>query len=188
MSARGYRMRVTTVDRNGRRRGPIEWVDVPAAERFPSGGISQIGAFVRRVLRSPASSAWIVISTPSGRTAISIGKHEGAASFGVSTDVRKRSRERALRSFFAARRIQPTRDYLAANGRVQNSTRVLEFPAPRTATSSAKIAGDLLRTVYGLTDRSALDIRFSEKEQPDGALETDASRRNVPKRARRRKR
>ena len=188
MGVRSYRMRVTTVDRHGHRKGAGEWVDVPRAERFGSNGISQIGSFVQRVLRSPATSAWIVISTPSGRTAISIGKHEGALTFGTSVDVRKRARESALRAFFARRRIQPTRDYLAGNGGVPNCVRVLEFPAPHAATWTAKLAGDLLRTVYRLTQQSALNIRFSENKQPNRVLESDAVRRGAPKRAPQRKR
>jgi len=181
MSARGYRMRVTTVDRNGRRKGRVEWVNVPPADRFASEGISQIQPFVSRVLRSTADSAWIVIATPSGRTAISIGKHNGALSLGVSVGVRERKCETSVRSFFAERGIGPSRDYLAGNGGVPNAVRILEFPLPRTAQRSAVIAADLLRAVYRLTNRSALDIRLTENEQPNfsssGRAASSAGRR-----------
>src|SRR5256885_5487066 len=144
MPVRGYRMRVVTVDRQGRQKGPAEWVDVPPAERFSSDGISHIRPFVMRVLSSKANASWITVGTPSGRTAIGIGKQGSRVSVDVSVNVRRPAREAAIRKFFASRKLEPCKDYLARNGGVPNSVRVLEYPLQPDAGQISKLAGNLL--------------------------------------------
>jgi hypothetical protein len=176
MSWRGYRMRVATVDRHGRRKGPVEWVDVPPAERFASNGMSHIESCVARVLRSKGPSSWIVVSTPSGLSSMSIGKHNGVTTLATSIDVRRKpARESAVRAFFADRKIAPIADYLAANGGVPKSTRVLEYPVGSSAKRIASVAREFLRNIYKLTDRSALNIRYGEREQPNNAMDSDTT-------------
>jgi hypothetical protein len=176
MPVRGYRMKVITVDRHGRQKGPAEWVDVPPADRFTSNGISHIRSFVTRVLSSEAESSWITIGTPSGRNGIGIGKQNGRISVDLSVNVRRPTREAAIRMFFVKRGIPACRDYVASNGGVPNSVRVLEYPLQCDAGRISKLAADLLKSVYRLTSRSALDIGFTERQQPNNAIDGDTVR------------
>lgn len=182
MSARGYRMKVITVDRSGRQKGPSEWVDVPPAQRFSSNGMAHIQDFVQRVLSSDADSAWITIGTPSGRTAIGIAKQRGRPLVGVTIKSKARAREAAVRAFFARRGICASSDYLAGSGGVPNAVRVLDYPLPSNASKISKMAADLLKAVYRLNARSPLDIRFTEREQPNNPVNrTRAGRRRSAK-------
>ena len=162
MTVRGYKMNVTNVDRLGKRKGPVQWVDVPAATRCLR-GFSAIEQFVERVLSSKADSSWVIISTWSGNTSISIAKHNGTVSLGMTVDARSRAREKSLRAFFAGQGIAPSRDYLAKNGGVPDATRVFDFPMPIERSLIAGLAVDLLRAVYRLKDTTTLDILFEER-------------------------
>lgn len=162
MTVRGYKMKMSYVDREGRKTRPSHWVDVPAATRH-SNGLAHIESYVERLLRSKAPSCWANLSTKSGSTAISIAQRERKLSLGLTTSTaRERSRGAAIRGFFARRSISPSDDYLAANGGVADATRVLNFPMPRDAAVVAQIAGDLLREIYRLRDTTTLDIRVTE--------------------------
>jgi len=163
MTVRGYKMKVTNVDRLGKKKGPVQWVDVPAATRCPR-GFAHIETFVARVLLSNARSTWAIVSTKSGNTSISIGKYKGVVSLGMTVEVRSRARESALRAFFEERGIVPTRDYLAKNGGVPDARRVLDYPMPNDAVAIAELAVDLLGSVYRLKETTTLDIRFEEHE------------------------
>ena len=164
MTVRGYKMKMSYVDREGRKTRPSHSVDVPAAIRHMN-GIAKIEAYVERLLRSKAKSAWANLSTKSGNTAISIAQHERKLSLGLSTSTaRERTREAAIREFFARRSISPSDDYLAANGGVPEATRILSFPMPRNTAVVAQIAADLLREIYRLRDSTTLDIRYTESE------------------------
>ena len=163
MTVRGYKMKVTNVDRLGKRKGPVQWVDVPRATRCAR-GFAQVESFVVRVLSSNARSSWAIFSTKSGNTSISVGKYKGAITLGMTVEVRSRARERALRAFFEDRGILPSRDYLAKNGGVPDATRVLDYPMPKHAGTIAEMAVDLLRSVHRLKESTTLDIRFEEHE------------------------
>ena len=164
MTVRGYKMKMNYVDRQGRKTRPSHWVDVPAAARHPN-GLAQIESYVSRVLASNALSSWVGLSTKSGNTAISVAKHDSKLSLGLTVEVkRERSREAAIRQFFASRSIFPTKDYLAANGGVPEATRVLDFPMPDQPPEVAQIAADLLREVYRLRETTTLDIRYQEND------------------------
>lgn len=163
MTVRGYRMKMNYVDRHGRRTRPSSWIDVPAATRHVN-GIGHIERYVARVLDSKTSSSWVHFSTKSGHTSISVTKRDGRLSLGLTVDVKRlRSREAAIREFFARRRIVPSIDYLAGNGGVSEATRVLGFPMPHDAVGVAEIASDLLRGIYRLNETTTLDIRFGEQ-------------------------
>ena len=163
MTVRGYKMKVTNVDRLGRRKGPVRWVDVPAATRCPN-GFAEIEGFVSRVLASKAPSCWAIFSTKSGNTSISVGSLNGAVTLGLSADARSQAQQKAIRAFFARRDIAPSQDYLAGNGGRPNATRILSFPMPRDAKAISELATDLLRAVYRLKETTTLDMRFEEHE------------------------
>ena len=164
MTVRGYKMRMSYVDRQGKKTRPSHWVDVPAATRHLN-GLARLKPYVARVLTSNASSSWAQFSTKSGNTAISLGKRGGKLELGLTVDVRRgRKREADIRAFFARRNILPKSDYLAANGGVPEATRIMNFPMPHDARVAAKIASDLLRKIYRLRATTTLDIRFEEHE------------------------
>ena len=165
MTVRGYKMKMNYVDRQGRKTRPSHWVDVPAATRHAN-GLGEIEGYVSRVLTSKMASSWVQLSTKSGHTAISVGKHDDKLTLGLTVEVkRERSRETAIRQFFESRHISPSSDYLAANGGVPEATRILNFPLPHNAAVVAQVASDLLREIYRLRDTTTLDIRFEEREE-----------------------
>jgi hypothetical protein len=165
MTIRGYKMRVTTVDRTGKRKGAAALVAVPAATRHASSGFANIEAYVARVLASSASSAWVTISTSSGRSALSIGKHNGVCRISLTVDVlRSSAKEARIRAFFDGEGLSPSSDYLGKNAGVANATRLLDYPIPKDATTATALTIAVFREIYRLNEKSTLNMRFSEYE------------------------
>lgn len=163
MPARSYRMKVVVKDREGRRRAPAEWVTVPNAEVVPH-GFSRIRSMVEKVAQSAADSAWVTISSTSGRSGISISKHRGVLKLGINVDVsHARTRERSTRTFFSSRGLAPSEDYLGGNGGVPNAVRILGYNLPDDVHLVADIAADALRTLFRLCATSTLHLRFTER-------------------------
>jgi len=165
MTIRGYKMRVTTVDRSGKRKSPSQWVDVPAAIRYESSGFANIQAYVARVFSSTAASSWVTISTRSGRSSLSVAKHSGVRRIGLSVDVlRSKAKEARVRAFFEKQALSPASDYLAKNGGVANATRVLDYPLPDDPKAATALTIAALREIHRLNAKSTLDMRYSEHE------------------------
>jgi len=49
------KMRVVTVDENGKELGDAEWVDIPPPDSFATDGFAHIQSYVIRLLKSSAS-------------------------------------------------------------------------------------------------------------------------------------
>jgi hypothetical protein len=160
---RATKMRVVTVDENGKELGDAKWVDLPESDHFASDGFAQIGSYVSRLLGSSARFTSVIIATPDQQIAVSLWQRGGIPELTLSVEWRSEAeRERAVRQFFSERGLSTSHDYLAGNGDVSDATRLLGYflqPDPQFITALTK---DVLRQIYHLPEQAALDFDFEE--------------------------
>ncbi|MCL4692703.1 MAG: hypothetical protein KJ060_09365 [Candidatus Hydrogenedentes bacterium] len=151
----------------------VEWCDakgrkhvycrsIPEPDHYASNGCSHIETYVRRLLHSTEHFSSLMVSTPDGEIALGILKLKDHLQIGLSVDVTNLDEEQTLRKFFADRSIEPTYDYLAQNGNVPDSVRMLDYPLPADIQFVTDLAKNLLANVYGVDERAALDFAFKE--------------------------
>jgi hypothetical protein len=160
---RATKMRVVTVDENGKELGDAKWVDIPEPDHFTSDGFAQIESYVSRLLRSIARFTSVIIATPDQQTAVSLWQRAGVPEFTLSVEWRSEAeRERAVRLFFSERGLSTSHDYLAGNGGVPDATRCLGYFLPPDVHFITDLTKDVLRQIYQLQEQHALDFSFEE--------------------------
>ena len=101
---RATKMRVVTVDENGKELGDARWVDMPKPDSLGSDGFVQIESYVSRLLRSSARFTSLIIATPDGQKGCSLCQRAGVPQFSLHVEWRfEAERERAIRQLFAER-------------------------------------------------------------------------------------
>jgi hypothetical protein len=157
------KMRVVTVDEDGKELGDAKWVDIPEPDHFASDGFAQIESYVSRLLRSSARFTSVIIATPNEQMAVCLWQRAGVPEFTLSVEWRSEAeRERAVRQFFSERGLSTSHDYLAGNGGVPDATRCLGYFLPPDVQFITALTKDVLRQIYQLREHDALDFSFEE--------------------------
>jgi hypothetical protein len=160
---RATKMRVVTVDENGKELGDAKWVDISEPDHFALDGFAQIESYVTRLLRSSARFTSVIIATPDRQMAVSLWQRGGVPEFTLSVEWRSEpERERVVRQFFSERGLSASHDYLAGNGGVPDATRCLGYFLPPDAQFITTLTKDVLRQIYQLREQDALDFSFEE--------------------------
>jgi hypothetical protein len=160
---RATKMRVVTVDENGKELGDAKWVDIPEPDHFASDGFAQIESYVSWLLRSSARYTSLIIATPDQQIAVSLGQRGGVPHFSISVEWRSEpDRETTIRQFFDERGLATYHDYLAGNGGVPDATRCLDYYLPPDVQFITTLTKDVLRQIYQLQEQDALDFSFEE--------------------------
>jgi hypothetical protein len=160
---RATKMRVVTVDENGKELGDAKWVDIPEPDHFASDGFAQIESYVSRLLGSSARFTSVIIATPNQQIAVSLWQRGGIPEFTLSVEWRSQAeRERAARQFFSERGLSTSHDHLAGNGGVPDATRFLGYFLPSDVQFITALTKDVLRQIYQLREQDALDFSFEE--------------------------
>ncbi len=161
---RAKKMQVVTVDENGKLLPNERWVDIPKADSFRSDGFSRIESYVSRVLHSSAQFTSLTIATPDHRMAVTLRQRGGIPECGLIVDWRSEpEREHAIRQFFVERGISAARDYLGGNGSIPDAIRVLDYTLPPEVHFVTVLTIDVLRQIYHLKEKDALDFTFQEQ-------------------------
>ncbi len=135
-----------------------------APDHFATNGLDHIQPYIARFLVPSHKFKSLIISTPDGKRALGFDARDGQAKVFLSVEWRQEpEREAAIRSFFKSVEIEPSMDYLAANGGVQGSTRCLEYPIKGTTNEVTALAERILCEVCGVSPTEALDIDYRDK-------------------------
>jgi len=160
---RATKMRVVTVDGNGKELGDARWVEIPKPEKFRSEGFAQIENYISRLLKSSARFNSLIIARPNGQMAVSVMKRGKLPWFSAMVNWRSEpERERAIMDFFAQRGLSTTQDYLAGNGEVPDAIRCLAYSLPADVQFITAITKEVLREVYHLREEEGLNFTFQE--------------------------
>jgi hypothetical protein len=164
---RAKKMWVTNVDRNGKQVGDGRWVYIPKPDRFATNGLAQIGGFVSRLRSSAARTSAVMVAAPDRRISVSLLQRDGVPVLSLLFEWRSESeREEAARQFFAERGLSTAHDYLGGNGGVPDAIRLLGYYLPPDVQLITTVTTDVLRQVYHLRDRDALEFTYQENNDP----------------------
>lgn len=146
-------MVVRTVDDQGQEIGSPRVVFTPAPETVAREGLAQLASYVERLQASPARGTSLLIAPTDERFAVGLYRTEGQTLLNLTFDqTTARSEEAAVRAFFAARDLAPTQDYLAMNGGVPDSTRLLAYSLPAAPAQITELLRAMLRQNYHLRE------------------------------------
>ncbi len=154
------------MDQNGKELGDGRWVDIPKPDSFSKNGFAQIESYVSKLVNSSAGYSSLIIATPDDRTAVLLWQRGGVLGFSLSVDWRSEpERERAVRQFFAERKLSASQDYLAGNGGVPDATRWLSYPLPPNVQFVSSLTKDVLGQIYQVYEQDALDFTYEENNR-----------------------
>lgn len=122
------------------------------AQHFPSGGFPAIKTNIEKLARTKADLHSVLISTPTASFHVRFEDAKIVACF--EEQLNEAERRRALEQIRLALNAGASMDF--TNGKIHS----LQFPLSSEATEAAKLAEKILREVYGVTETSALTIRY----------------------------
>ena len=135
-----------------------------APDRYTTNGFDHIEPYVSRLLVTTNRFKFLNIFTPDGNRGFALCAKDGKVEAELTDEWRQESqKEAAIRAFFGSLGIAPSRDYLAGNGGVSDSTRVLEYPISGNSTEVAAFTKRILQELCGVSPTEALDIKYQEK-------------------------
>ncbi|HVT11115.1 MAG TPA: hypothetical protein VHE55_02520 [Fimbriimonadaceae bacterium] len=146
-----------------------KWEPYRAPDHFDEDGLSHLKPYVQRLLDSHNWFTTISIFTPDGQHGFALWKQGGVVTANLIVEARKEpAREKRIREFFAGRSIQPSEDYMAGNGGVSDSTRVMSWPITGNADTVTSLAQRIAQELCDIPNHSGLDIQFEEQADERG--------------------
>jgi hypothetical protein len=156
-------MFVSTVDGQGRQVGATQMVLIPSPDHVPADGLSRLDSYVARLVASNTGSSSLIVSTPNQQIGLLLMRTGNQVTVGANVEWRSEpQKERAIRTYFQKQGLKPSQDYLAGNGSVPDSTRVLSYPVGSRQKQVSDLCGDLLRQVYGVNEHDPLDYLYED--------------------------
>jgi len=135
----------------------------PPPDRYPSNGFDHIGEYMAKLLSPSKGFKSAIIATEAGDRGCTVWSRDGSAEVALSVEWRDEPEgEARIRSFFAARNIAPSQDYLSDNGGVTGATRNLTYPLSGNVTEITRAAQVILEELCGISRTDSLSIRYRE--------------------------
>lgn len=135
----------------------------PAPDFYPKNGFEHLELYISKLLKYSDDFKSLIISTPDGDKALGLDSRAGIVSVGFSIEWKQKpEEERMIRDFFSRMDIAPHRDYLAANGGINDSTRVLEYNINGNEKETTALVKDILKKLCDISETEALNIYYEE--------------------------
>ena len=135
-----------------------------APDHYATNGFDHIEPYFSRLLRPSKHFRFVSIFTPDGERGLGLTAHGTVVTADFTVEWRQEpQREAAIRSFFGSLGVNPSQDYLAANGGVPNATRLLAYPLKGSTTELTAITKRILEELCGVSANEAINIKYSEK-------------------------
>lgn len=155
------RKQIICVDEDGNPLGPPE--DIPEPQSVPN-GLSAIPSYASRLLSSSASFSSLMVSTADGARGCGLARRGREIQIFFPIDWHRHpEEERCLREFFTRHGIAPAHDYLAQNGGVPGSTRILMYPLPDSSEGVASLCSGLLVSCFGISGEDTLQFTLQDR-------------------------
>ncbi|HZT41121.1 MAG TPA: hypothetical protein VFA07_02970 [Chthonomonadaceae bacterium] len=161
--ARGNWMYVIRVDEQGNRIGKGQWARSPKPTVVQQNGLEVLEHYIARMLGSRKPIRALIISTLDQQGGFLLTARDNQVTIGLNVERRQEpKREQAIRQLFQDLGITPTRDYLAMNGLVPDSTRILEYPLPNSEEGITEISKRVLQEIYSVHAEDGLSYTYEE--------------------------
>jgi hypothetical protein len=133
-------------------------------DHYATNGFEHIESYVSRLLVPSGRFKSLSIFTPDGNRGFGLFARDGKVEASLYVEQpQEAERETAIRTFFKSMGIDPSQDYLAANGGVPDATRVLSYPITGGTAEVTVLTKRILQELCGMSPTEALDISYGEK-------------------------
>jgi hypothetical protein len=133
----------------------------PPPDFYPENGFEQLGSYISKLLVYSDEFKSLIISTPDGDKALGLDSRAGIVSVGFTLEWKQEpEQERMVRDYFKRLNIDPNRDYLADNGGVKDSTRVLDYNIQGDEKEITVLVKDILKNLCDISETEALNIYY----------------------------
>jgi len=134
-----------------------------APDYYPENGFEHLDSYISKLLVYSGEFKSSIISTPSGDKALGLDTRAGVLNIVFTVEWKQEpEKERAIRDYFHRLNILPHRDYLAANGGIPDSTRVLDFIIEGNEKEVTELVKDVLKKLCDISEAEAINIYFEE--------------------------
>jgi hypothetical protein len=134
-----------------------------APDYYPENGFNHLDSYISKLSAYSESFKSMIISTPKGDKALGLDSKAGVISVGFTVEWKQEpDKEKSIREYFQRLKILPYRDYLAANGGVPESTRVLDFKIEGNEKEVSSLVKDILKKLCDISEGEPLNIYYEE--------------------------
>ncbi len=133
----------------------------PAPDFYPKNGLEQLRSYISKLLKYSDEFKLLIISTPEGDKALGLNSKAGIVGVGFTVEWKQEpEEERMIRDYFKRINIAPHRDYLADNGGIKDSTRVLDYNIQGNEKEITMLVKDILKKLCDISETEALNIYY----------------------------
>jgi hypothetical protein len=133
----------------------------PAPDFYPENGFEHLGSYISKLLKYSDEFKLLIISTPEGDKALGLNSKAGIVGVGFTVEWKQDpEEERMIRDYFKRMNIAPHRDYLADNGGIKDSTRVLDYNIQGNEKEITMLVKDVLKKLCDISETEALNIYY----------------------------
>ena len=133
----------------------------PAPDFYPKNGFEHLGSYISKLVKYSDESKLLIISTREGDKALGLNSKGGIVDVGFTVEWKQEpEEERMIRDYFKRMDIEPYRDYLADNGGIKDSTRVLDYHIQGNVIEITMLVKDILKKLCNISETEALNIYY----------------------------
>ncbi len=133
----------------------------PAPDFYPENGFEQLGSYISKLLKYSDDFKLLIISTPEGDKALGIDSKAGILNVGFTVEWKQEPElEKSIRGYFRRLNITPHQDYLADNGGIKDSTRILNFNIQGNQKEVTVMVKDILKKLCDISETEPLNIYY----------------------------
>jgi hypothetical protein len=135
-----------------------------APAHYATNGFNHIEPYVARLLVPTNTFKYLSFFTPDGNRGFGFNARNGLVQATLTVEWRQEAqREADIRAFFSSLGIVPSQDYLAGNGGVPDSTRILEYPVGGNPDQVTALTKRILKELCDVSPTEALGISYEDK-------------------------
>ena len=128
---------------------------------YPENGFEHLGSYISKLVEYSDESKLLIISTPEGDKALGLSSKAGIVDVGFTVEWKQEpEEERMIRDYFKRMNIKPHHDYLADNGGIKDSTRVLDYDIQGNEKEITMLVKDILKKLCNISETEALNIYY----------------------------
>ena len=134
-----------------------------APDHYSVDGIDQVDSYIPKLLEPSRKFKYLHMFTPDGDRGFGLSVRNGIVEASLSLDAREETaRESMVRQFFRELGIEPSRDYLSANGGVPDATRHLSYPLTADVHEITEVTKQVLQKLCSISPSEALNVKYGE--------------------------
>lgn len=130
---------------------------------YPTNGFDHLSSYIQKIMVFSKGFKSLIISTKTGDKALSLDSRDGLISVGFTIEWKTNPQdEQKIRAYFKNLNIIPHEDYLASNGDIIDSTRMLAYYINGTEKELTELTKDILVKLCFITKNEELHILYDE--------------------------